>query len=99
MGVPTAIIEARLESIPEMKYDATAEPPRGEICIRGPAVFKGCALALPPEAHGSSHSQLHVDQEALVAQHASHHVGSPQVRSEMGGGAAVPRCFCFPCLQ
>jgi long-chain acyl-CoA synthetase len=41
IGLPSTSIEYRLESIPEMKYDALAEVPRGEICIRGPMVFPG----------------------------------------------------------
>jgi acyl-CoA synthetase (AMP-forming)/AMP-acid ligase II len=28
-------------SIPEMGYDATSQPPEGEVCLRGPGVFLG----------------------------------------------------------
>lgn len=41
VGGPLPLLEYRLESIPEMKYDALAKPPQGEICIRGPTVFLG----------------------------------------------------------
>ena len=32
---------AALQAATEMGYSPTADPPRGEICIRGPMVFKG----------------------------------------------------------
>ncbi|KAL6003570.1 hypothetical protein ACLOJK_023802 [Asimina triloba] len=35
VGVPVTAIEARLQSVPDMGYDALAEVPRGEICLRG----------------------------------------------------------------
>jgi long-chain acyl-CoA synthetase len=41
VGPPLSATEFRLESVPEMKYDATTTPPKGEICIRGPMVFAG----------------------------------------------------------
>lgn len=41
MGVPMTTIEARLESVPEMGYDALAKVPRGEICLRGNTLFSG----------------------------------------------------------
>ncbi|XP_051134249.1 probable CoA ligase CCL6 [Andrographis paniculata] len=41
VGVPMTTIEARLESIPEMGYDALSDVPRGEICIRGNTLFSG----------------------------------------------------------
>ena len=31
----------RLEAVPEMNYDPTADPPRGEICLHGPTLFSG----------------------------------------------------------
>ncbi|KAL3843485.1 hypothetical protein ACJIZ3_000888 [Penstemon smallii] len=41
VGVPMTTIEARLESVPEMGYDALSTTPRGEICIRGNTLFSG----------------------------------------------------------
>lgn len=41
VGGPLPLLEARLESVPEMGYDALAAPPRGELLIRGPVVFQG----------------------------------------------------------
>ncbi|OVA05190.1 AMP-dependent synthetase/ligase [Macleaya cordata] len=41
VGVPVTTIEARLESVPEMGYDALSEVPRGEICLRGKTLFSG----------------------------------------------------------
>ncbi|KAL5729370.1 long-chain-fatty-acid--CoA ligase [Ranunculus cassubicifolius] len=41
VGGPVVTIEARLESVPEMGYDALATGPRGEICIRGKSLFSG----------------------------------------------------------
>ena len=41
VGCPLPLLEARLESVPEMGYDALAAPPRGELLIRGPVVFQG----------------------------------------------------------
>ncbi|CAN1278278.1 Probable CoA ligase CCL6 [Linum perenne] len=41
VGVPMPTIEARLESVPEMGYDALASVPRGEICLRGNTLFSG----------------------------------------------------------
>ncbi|KAL4529425.1 hypothetical protein Ndes2526A_g04213 [Nannochloris sp. 'desiccata'] len=41
VGPPCAATEFRFESVPELKYDATEDPPKGEICIRGPMVFAG----------------------------------------------------------
>lgn len=41
VGVPMTTIEARLESVPEMEYDALASVPRGEICLRGSTLFSG----------------------------------------------------------
>lgn len=41
VGVPITTIEARLESVPEMGYDALSSIPRGEICLRGNTIFSG----------------------------------------------------------
>ncbi|XP_027361388.1 long chain acyl-CoA synthetase 2-like isoform X1 [Abrus precatorius] len=41
VGVPMTTIEARLESVPEMEYDALSNVPRGEICLRGNTLFSG----------------------------------------------------------
>ncbi|XP_042495245.1 probable CoA ligase CCL6 isoform X2 [Macadamia integrifolia] len=41
VGVPMTTIEARLESVPEMGYDALSKMPRGEICLRGRTLFSG----------------------------------------------------------
>ncbi|KVH93253.1 AMP-binding, conserved site-containing protein [Cynara cardunculus var. scolymus] len=41
VGVPMTTIEARLESVPEMGYDALGSVPRGEICLRGTTLFSG----------------------------------------------------------
>ncbi|XP_030525095.1 probable CoA ligase CCL6 [Rhodamnia argentea] len=41
VGVPMPSIEARLESVPDMGYDALSSTPRGEICLRGTTLFSG----------------------------------------------------------
>lgn len=41
VGVPYPTIEVRLESVPEMGYDALSNIPRGEICLRGKTLFSG----------------------------------------------------------
>lgn len=41
VGVPAATIEARLESVLELGYDALSDVPRGEICLRGNTLFSG----------------------------------------------------------
>lgn len=41
VGPPLAPTEFRFESVNELNYDATANPPKGEICIRGPMLFAG----------------------------------------------------------
>mmetsp|Transcript_15455 Transcript_15455/g.41855 ORF Transcript_15455/g.41855 Transcript_15455/m.41855 type:complete len:871 (-) Transcript_15455:974-3586(-) len=44
VGAPLAHTDLRLETVPEMGYDANptdGSPPRGEILIRGPGVFRG----------------------------------------------------------
>lgn len=41
VGPPVTAVEARLESVPEMGYDALSSAPRGEICLRGHTLFSG----------------------------------------------------------
>ncbi|XP_028072337.1 long chain acyl-CoA synthetase 2-like isoform X4 [Camellia sinensis] len=41
VGVPMTTIETRLESVPELGYNALASVPRGEICLRGKTLFSG----------------------------------------------------------
>lgn len=42
VGPPVPNVDVRLESVPEMGYDALSESfPRGEICIRGDTLFSG----------------------------------------------------------
>ncbi|KAI3946070.1 hypothetical protein MKX01_024826 [Papaver californicum] len=41
VGIPVGTIEVRLESVPEMGYDALSAVPRGEICLRGKTMFSG----------------------------------------------------------
>ena len=41
VGLPMPCIEIKLIDVPEAGYKATADPPQGEVCIRGPAVTKG----------------------------------------------------------
>ncbi|KAI7751717.1 hypothetical protein M8C21_004355 [Ambrosia artemisiifolia] len=41
VGPPVPNLDARLESVPEMNYDALASKPQGEICIRGDVLFSG----------------------------------------------------------
>jgi long-chain acyl-CoA synthetase len=41
VGPPFPCTEFRLESVPEMNYDANAEIPKGEVLIRGPGGFSG----------------------------------------------------------
>ncbi|XP_075475562.1 putative CoA ligase CCL6 isoform X2 [Primulina tabacum] len=41
VGVPMTTIGVRLESVPEMGYDASSVVPRGEICLRGTTLFSG----------------------------------------------------------
>lgn len=42
VGFPHVTVEVKLISVPEMNYTVDDDPcPRGEVCIRGPACFKG----------------------------------------------------------
>ncbi|CAH1447542.1 unnamed protein product [Lactuca virosa] len=41
VGSPFVYTDMRLEEVPEMDYDPLADPPRGEICLRGKTSFAG----------------------------------------------------------
>ncbi|KAF3448699.1 hypothetical protein FNV43_RR09412 [Rhamnella rubrinervis] len=41
VGPPVPNVDACLESVPEMGYDALSDTPRGEVCIRGATLFSG----------------------------------------------------------
>lgn len=41
VGPPVPNLDARLESVPEMNYDALSSKPQGEVCIRGDVLFSG----------------------------------------------------------
>lgn len=41
VGPPLPVLSFRLEAVPDMNYDPMADPPRGEVCVKGPAVFSG----------------------------------------------------------
>ncbi|KAJ7541084.1 hypothetical protein O6H91_10G045400 [Diphasiastrum complanatum] len=41
IGIPMPNVDVRLESIPEMNYNALSSTPRGELCIRGKTLFTG----------------------------------------------------------
>mmetsp|Transcript_33119 Transcript_33119/g.84069 ORF Transcript_33119/g.84069 Transcript_33119/m.84069 type:complete len:672 (-) Transcript_33119:449-2464(-) len=41
VGPPLPHTELRLEAVPDMGYDPLADPPRGEVCLRGPGLFSG----------------------------------------------------------
>lgn len=47
VGGPLPLLTYRLEAVPEMGYDPSANPPRGEIIIKGPVVFKGYFKVAP----------------------------------------------------
>lgn len=55
VGPPLAVTEFRLVATPELGYTPSSNPPRGEVCIRGPAVFAGYLDAedLTREAFGT----------------------------------------------
>lgn len=57
VGGPLSGVEVRLEAVPDMGYDPTADPPRGELCIRGPTLFSGYYKeeGLTAEAMGELH--------------------------------------------
>uniref|UniRef100_A0A0E0DX88 AMP-dependent synthetase/ligase domain-containing protein n=1 Tax=Oryza meridionalis TaxID=40149 RepID=A0A0E0DX88_9ORYZ len=41
VGPPVQHLDARLESVPEMGYDALSSIPRGEVCVKGSVLFSG----------------------------------------------------------
>lgn len=41
VGPPLPNVEVRLESVPEMGYDALSSIPSGEVCVRGKTLFSG----------------------------------------------------------
>ena len=41
MGPVLPCTSLRLEAVPEMNYDPSADPPRGEVCLQGPTLFSG----------------------------------------------------------
>ncbi|KAF0901519.1 hypothetical protein E2562_003502 [Oryza meyeriana var. granulata] len=41
VGPPVQHLDVRLESVPEMGYDALSSIPRGEICVKGSILFSG----------------------------------------------------------
>ena len=41
VGPPTPVTTFRLESVPEMEYDACGDSPNGEVLVRGACLFAG----------------------------------------------------------
>ena len=38
-GPPGTNILVRLKDVPEMGYFTTDDPPRGQVCLKGPSIF------------------------------------------------------------
>ena len=64
VGPPLPSTDMRLEAVPEMKYDPTGDPPRGEILFRGPSVFSGY--------YRDEEKTVEVGQSALSGNHCIH---------------------------
>ncbi len=49
------------QGLPELGYSPSADPPRGEVCIRGPALFAGYYgnEAMTKEVMGGCHTAVH----------------------------------------
>jgi acyl-CoA synthetase (AMP-forming)/AMP-acid ligase II len=60
IGAPVAGLLLRLESVPDMEYDACAARPQGELLLKGPAVFSAYhkRADLTDEAKGALKSAL-----------------------------------------
>jgi long-chain acyl-CoA synthetase len=41
IGIPLTCVETKLIDIPDVGYFTSNNPPRGELCIRGPSVVRG----------------------------------------------------------
>ena len=41
VGPPLPLVHFCLESVPDMNYDAKANPPTGEVCIKATSSFSG----------------------------------------------------------
>mmetsp|Transcript_11190 Transcript_11190/g.35370 ORF Transcript_11190/g.35370 Transcript_11190/m.35370 type:complete len:281 (+) Transcript_11190:1459-2301(+) len=41
VGMPALCCELKLQDVSEMGYSSAADPPSGEVCVRGPCVFGG----------------------------------------------------------
>ena len=51
MGMPLPLLTFRLEAVPDMGYDPAADPPRGEVVMKGPVVFRGYYQVPPAHLH------------------------------------------------